>query len=273
MKNIITLAFVIMTVIVTVSCTKTVNIDLKNMEVKTVIQAQILTDSVALVRVTKTAPYLDNTPTPIVPNAFVVISDDLGGKDTLDHIGNGYYKGDIIVGSAARVYNLTVVDDKGKTYTATTTIPAGVPFVITGRNYVSESDANNFHKAGYYPTIKTTLPPEDSYYLFKYYRNDTLYIPKDAEDNIFITDSRLIGKEIDGYETPYEYQLGEVARIDIYRITKEAYNFYNDLSAQLNNDGGFFSTPPANTSTNFSNGAIGVFMGGSRETESLTIAP
>ncbi|MDB5256691.1 MAG: hypothetical protein JWM14_1386 [Chitinophagaceae bacterium] len=272
MKNSITLVFVIMTVIVTASCTKVIDMNLKDVPVKTVIQAEILTDSFALVRVTKTAPYLENSPTPIITNAFIVISDDLGAKDTLDHIGDGYYKGDIIVGNTARVYNLSV-DADGKVYTATTTIPTGVSFVITGRNYVSATEANRFHKEGYYPTIKTTLPPGDSYYLFKYYKNDSLYVPEGAEDDIFISDSKFIGTEIDGYETPYEYQLGDVARIDIYRITKEGYNFYNELSAQLNNDGGFFSTPPANTSTNFSNGAVGVFLGASRETESLTIVP
>ncbi len=261
-----------MMVIVTVSCTKTIEVNLKDVPVRTVIEAEIISDSFALVRVTKTAPYLQNSPTPIVTNAFIVISDDLGAKDTLDHIGNGYYKGDIVIGSSARVYHLAVNAD-GQDYTATTTIPAGVPFVITGRNYVDATQANNFHKQGYYPTIKTTLPPGDTYYLFKYYKNDVLYVPEGKQDDIFITDSKFIGTEIDGYETPYEYQVGDVARIDIYRITKEGYNFYNDLSTQLNNDGGFFSTPPANTSTNFSNGAVGVFLGGSRETESLTIVP
>jgi Domain of unknown function (DUF4249) len=272
MKKSIALVVVIITVIVTVSCTKTIEVNLKDIPQRTVIQAQILADSFALVRVTKTAPYLQNSPTPTINNAFVVISDELNNKDTLDPIGDGYYKGNTMVGSSAHVYTL-VVNAEGKDYSATTAIPVGVSFVITGRNYVSEAEANLFRKEGYYPTIKTTLPFGDTYYLFKYYKNDSLYVPKGAEADVFITDSKFIGTEIDGYETPYEYKLGEVARIDIYAITKETYNFYNDLSAQLNNDGGFFSTPPANTSTNFSNGAVGVFMGASRRTQSLTIVP
>ncbi len=262
----------IIAVIVTASCTKTIDIDLKDIPVRTVIQAEMLKDSFALVRVTKTAPYLENAPTPVITSATIVISDDLGNTETLNYIGDGYYKGNTVVGNTARIYNLSV-DAEGKQYTATTTIPEAVPFVITGRNYVSEDEANNFHKEGYYPTIQSSLPPGDTYYLFKYYKNDTLYVPEGAQDDIFITDSKFIGTEIDGYETPYEYKVGEVARIDIYRITKEAFNFYNDLSLQLNNDGGFFSTPPANTSTNFSNGAVGLFMGGSRVTHSLTIVP
>lgn len=261
-----------MTAIVAASCTKTISLNLKDMPERIVIQAEILKDSFALVRVTKTAPYLQNSPTPVIASATIVISDDLGNTEILNYEGNGRYRGNTIVGNTSRIYTLSV-DAEGKQYTAITTIPDAVPFVITGRNYVSEEEANGFHKEGYYPTIQSTLPPGDTYYLFKYYRNDTLYVPEGAQDNIFISDSKFIGTEIDGYETPYEYKAGEVARIDIYRITKEAFNFYNELSAQLNNDGGFFSTPPANTSTNFSNGAIGVFMGGGRATESLTIVP
>lgn len=272
MKNIIAPGLVIMMLVVNASCTKIIDLDLKEVPIRTVIQAEMLKDSFVTVRVTKTAPYLQNSPTPIITNAVIIISDDLGNQETLNHVGNGNYKGNTLVGNTARIYNLLVNAD-GKNYTATTTIPESVAFTITGRNYVSAADADRFHKEGYYPTIKTTLPPGDTYYLFKYYLNGVLYVPERAEDDIFVTDSKFIGTDIDGYETPYEYQIGDVARIDIYRITKEAYNFYSDLSAQLNNDGGFFSTPPANTSTNFSNGAVGVFLGGGRTTESLTITP
>lgn len=246
--------------------------DLKDVPVKTVIQATIFKDSFALVRVSKTAPYLQNSPTPVIASATIVISDDLGNSEMLNYIGNGFYEGSTMVGDVARTYTL-LVNAEGKNYSAITTVPDAVSFTITGRNYVSAADATRFHKEGYYPTIKSTLPAGDNYYLFKYYINGELYVPEGSEDDIFITDSKLIGTNIEGYETPYEYQLGDEARIDIYRITKEGYNFYSDLSAQLNNDGGFFSTPPANTRSNFSNGAVGVFLGGGRETHSIIITP
>lgn len=254
------------------SCTQTISLNLKDTDQRVVIEAQMIQDSVASVRVTKTATYLQNSPTPVITNAFIVISDDLGNKDTLDHTGNGYYKGDIMVGNTSRIYTLNV-NAEGKDYSAVSSLPASVPFVISGINYVSEAEANPFHKQGYYPKINATLPGGDTYYLFKYYKDGTIYVPKGAQDDIWITDSKYIGTQITDYETPYEYQVGDVARIDIYRVTKETYNFYNDLLTQLNNDGGFFSTPPANTSTNFSNGAIGVFMAGGRSTQSITIVP
>lgn len=247
------------------SCTKIVDYDLDTIEEKTVIEGRIIKDSFALVRVTKTAKYLDNKSTPIIPNAFIVISDNRGGLDTLEHVGNGYYKGDLLVGRTNRLYTLWV-NAEGKEYVANTTIPEAVPFQITG--YVYNNGETGFKDEGYYPTISTTLPV-DSYYLFYYYKNGVLY--REDPSDVFVTDSKFIGTEIDGLEGPYPYQINDVAKMNIYRINKEAYNFYNDLGAQLTSDGGFFSTPPSNTSTNFSNGAIGLFMGASLHSESITI--
>jgi|GEM_PF-1336897 len=266
MKNLTKLFLLVACSIVIVSCTKVVDYDLGTIEEKTVIEGRIIKDSFALVRVTKTAKYLENKSTPIVSNAFIVISNNQGGLDTLDHVGNGYYKGDLIIGNTTSLYTLSVKSE-GKDYVASTRILETVPFQITGYIY---KDGKGFDDEGYYPTIKTTLPP-DSYYLFNYYKNGKLY--RDEPSDVFVTDSKFIGTEIDGVDTPYPYQINDVAKLNIYRINKEGFDFYNSLGAQLVNDGGFFSTPPSNTSTNFSNGAIGLFMGASLYSQSVTIAP
>ena len=267
MKYLLNGLMVTLSALLVFSCTKVVDYDLAPIKERVVIEARIIKDSFALVRVTKTAPYLPNASTPVIKDAFIVISNKIGEKDTLLYKGNGYYKGDNIIGVVDDIYGL-VVKAEGKSYTAYTTLPDAVPFQITGKNY---SDGKSTFKAkGYYPTIKSTLPP-DAYFLFNYYKNDSLYRKQKSDVNV--TDSKFIGTVIDGLETPYPYQVNDVAKINIYRITKEAYTFYNDLGAQLTNDGGFFSTPPANTSTNFTNGAIGVFLGGALYTQSVIITP
>ncbi len=265
MKNTVKLFLLVACAGLVVSCTKVVDYDLDTIEEKTVIEGRMIKDSFALVRVTKTAKYLENKATPFVPNAFVVISDNKGGLDTLDHIGNGYYKGDILIGNTTSLYTL-LVSAEGKQYVASTTIPEPVSFQITG--YVYNDGETGFKDKGYYPIINTILPP-DSYYLFYYYKNGMLY--REDPSDVFVTDSKFIGTEIDGLEGAYPYQINDVVKMNIYRINKEAYNFYNDLGAQLTSDGGFFSTPPSNTSTNFSNGAVGLFMGASLHSESITI--
>lgn len=249
------------------SCTKVVNYDLVETPVKIVIEGRMIKDSMALVRVTQTAPYLENKPTPVVANAFIIVSDNNGNKDTLDYYGNGYYKGSTLVANTSDTYTL-IVNFDGKQYTASTSIPETVSFLITGYNYAD--GVTTFQKKGYYPVIKATLPPE-SFFLFNYFKNDSVYRPEPSE--IDVTDSKFIGTQISGLEAPYPYQANDVAKICIYRITNDGFKFYNDLGSQLTNDGGFFSTPPANTSTNFSNGAIGIFMGASLYVQTVTITP
>jgi Domain of unknown function (DUF4249) len=266
MKTILKVCLFFIVSFTIVSCTKVIDLNLEETAEKTVIEGRIIKDSFALVRVTKTAKYLENTPTPTVTNAFIVISNNQGALDTLDHVGNGYYRGNTIVGQTNEIYTLSVNAD-GQQHVATTTILPTVTFEVTGFVF---NDGSGFKEEGYYPTIKTTLPP-DSYYLFYYYKNDTLY--RENPSDVEVTDSKFIGTELDGVETPDPYATGDVAKINIYRITKETFDFYNDLALQLNNDGGFFSTPPANTRSNFSNGAVGIFMGASLHSESITITP
>jgi hypothetical protein len=267
MKKIINYIFAFIFASSMFACTKVVNYDLVETDVRTVIEARMIKDSFALVRVTKTAPYLLNQPAPVVSNATVALSTSAGAVEILDYVGNGYYKGKTIVGSVGPNYGLTVAAE-GKTYTAYTKILEAVPFTIAGVNYVDGK--GTFKDEGYYPTIKATLP-EDSYFLFNYFKNGLLY--RKEKSDVWVTDSKFIGTNIDGLEEPYPYQVNDVAKIHIYRITKEAFNFYDDLGAQLVNDGGFFSTPPSNTSTNFTNGAIGLFLGGALYTQSITITP
>ena len=269
MKNIQSLIYSILVVVSISSCTKEINYDLTNTETKIVIEASMLKDSFAYARVTKTAEYLKNQPTPVVDNAFIIVTSTSGKSDTLNYMSNGYYKGNSLKGVFTDAYTLTV-SVEGKLYTATTQLFDNNPFVISGVNVKAEDEG--FRKKGYYPTIDASIPSGiDSYFLFKYFKNDSVY--REDPSDLVVRDSKFIGNSLKGYETPNPYQLNDEAKILIYRITKESYDFYNDLQAQLNNDGGFFSTPPANTSTNFSNGAIGVFMGGSVYADSVVIKP
>ncbi len=66
--------------------------------------------------------------------------------------------------------------------------------------------------------------------------------------------------EINGLEAPFEYFLGDTARVSIYSLTRQSYLFYFDLVNVLQNDGGMFSPPAANPRTNLSNGALGLFQ-------------
>ena len=97
-----------------------------------------------------------------------------------------------------------------------------------------------------------------SYYLFKGYSNDTLL---DKSTQINAADNHYLNGTLNGYQVGYNaYLPGDTAKLHIYSLTLPAYNFYVAADQQLNNDGGYFSTPPANVPSMFDNGAIGVFQ-------------
>jgi hypothetical protein len=112
----------------------------------------------------------------------------------------------------------------------------------------------------FYEVLLYAKEPQDTkdYYLFKFYRNDSLiyYSPSD----IYFSEDKVLGEEINGVQSPVYYAMGDSARVEMYSISRTAYVFYEDLVNLINNDGGMFSSPPANCRNNLSNGALGFFQ-------------
>jgi len=82
----------------------------------------------------------------------------------------------------------------------------------------------------------------------------------DDANYINYRDNLLVAGKLDGIDMGYKCDSLETAKLEIYSLTLPAYKFYVAANLQLNNDGGFFSTPPANVPSMFSNGAVGLFQ-------------
>jgi hypothetical protein len=80
-----------------------------------------------------------------------------------------------------------------------------------------------------------------------------------------------LGENINGVASPIYFTPGDVGRVEIYGISRTAFVFYSDLQRLLNNDGGLFSQPPADSRTNLSNGALGFFQASSLNVSSIEI--
>ena len=113
--------------------------------------------------------------------------------------------------------------------------------------------------------------PQNStdYYLFKFYRNDSLKVYNDTD--IYYADDDVLGENIDGVPSPIYYAPDDVARVEMYSLTRDGFVFYNDLQSLLNSDGGLFSQPPSNSRTNLTNGALGYFQVSAVEIKEIVI--
>jgi hypothetical protein len=268
MKKAKILFSVFLTTVFLSSCEKVLNVDLNATDPNVVIEGLITNHpGPYIVKVTMTADYYKNQAPPAVSNALVIMSDNTGNIDTLIQTSPGIYKTKTITGVKFRTYTLTV-NINGKIYSAVSTLPDLYPVDSLGYTYYPQRDL--LHRKGYYPLAYSVEPQNvQNYYLWKFFRNDTLLNAK--RDQIWVADDKAVKGNIRGLEFPYSYQKFDTASVKVFSITKEAFDFYIGLQAQIRNDGGFFSSPPANAPGNFSNGALGLFQTSSTDSLGIVI--
>ena len=251
MKNI----FILLSAIVLVSCQKVIDIHPPKGEERVIIQGYLYEDSIARVVVTKSTDYLNNTPPPSLGTPVVTLSDNHGNTETLTwNPVKQQFESAVIRGVVDDTYTLQV-SLEGKTYKSTSILPS---LEKNSTINIVYKPAQGFDEEGYFMQLTATLSLNTKlYYLFKGYENDSLlndvnYINYASNEN---TNGQIKDLDMYRYET-----VGKEAKLEIYSLTEPAYKFYNAASLQLNNDGGFFSTPPANVPSMFDNNAIGLFQ-------------
>lgn len=261
------IAILFFTSLIFFSCEKTVMLDLDQMPPKVVIQGVVTNQpNYQYVKVTMSAGFYDNGPTPRITDATVVVEDGDGVQYNFVHNPNnhpdsaGYYLPAVpFVGVIGKTYTLTVTVD-GDDYQATDEM-----FPVTSIDsleYQINPDEKDDpkEKRKFYEVLMYAKEPKTSedYYLFKFYRNDSLkvYDPTD----IYFADDKTLGEEINGVPSPVFYEPGDSARVEMYSLSRIGFVFYSDLFNLINNDGGMFSPPPANSRSNLSNGALGFFQ-------------
>lgn len=218
------------------------------------------------IKLTKSAGFYETGKTPRITDATVTVTDDLGQVTVFTHNpwGNpdsvGYYKpaGDF-VGEVGRTYKL-MVQAEGKLFEAEDKMyPVTTIDSLTYR--INDDELADPEEPGrYYEVLIYTHEPKETkdYYLFNFYRNDSLKL--DNPSDIYFSDDVALAESINGITAPVFYSQGDVATVEAFSLTRRGFVFYNDLSILLNNDGGMYSPPPANSRTNLTNGALGLFQ-------------
>jgi hypothetical protein len=264
MKN---TAIIIFSAFTFFSCDKAVVLDLEQMPSQVVIEGLVTNQpNYQFVKVTRTAGFYESGETPRVTDASVSVVDDLGSQINYLHNPNnhpdssGYYLPAVpFIGAVGRTYTLTVMVN-GESYSAEdklvdVTAIDSLTYQVNFDEEEDPKDAGKFYEVLMYAK---ELQASEDYYLFKFYRNDSLkiYSPSD----IYFADDKTLGEEINGVPSPVFYAPEDSARVEMYSLSRNGFVFYSDLFNLLNNDGGMFSPPPANSRTNLSNGALGFFQ-------------
>lgn len=275
MKNILPILLLAATF---TACEKTVYLDLNQNDSRIIIEGQVTNQSgYQFVKISRSVGFYETGESPRVEDATVTVGDDAGNEYEFAHNPRnhpdsaGFYLPlNAFLGEIGRTYKLSATVD-GQLYEAedkmfsVTTIDS-LAFRVNDDEAEDPKDGNKFYEV----LIYAVEPQETTdYYLFKFYRNDSLKVYNDTD--IYYADDEVLGEQIDGVPSPIYYEPGDVARVEAYSLSRNGFVFYNDLQTLLTSDGGLFSQPPSNSRTNLSNGALGYFQASAMDRKEIVI--
>ncbi|NOY51374.1 MAG: DUF4249 domain-containing protein [Chlorobi bacterium] len=245
------------------SCTERIDIKLDSDRQRLVVEA-IITDIPGnqYVKLTKTADYFSNEPPEGVSGAIIKIntSDNniiLAENDSV----KGLYEFPFeYIGLQGNDYNMDIELNSeigGQThYTANTRMP------YLAADVDSIEVLWNSHFEGWMVRLFALDPPSEDYYMFNGIRNgllitDSIHKVNIANDKLFngnYTNGVIVLVFDDNELVP-----GDTFSLVMSNITKDYASFVNEVQTEIQANEPLFSGPPANISTNISNGAIGWF--------------
>lgn len=231
------------------ACRELTELELPEQEPNLVIEGEI-TDTLSphSIRITLTQNYFSKAPVPVVEDAVVQISDDAGNTELLRYAGDGFYVADSLEGVIGRTYTLEV-NWQGQVYVSSGRLlpePTIDSLVVRFR----EATPPVFEE-GYYIYVYGNIAPGGSrQYRFKTYLNDSLY--NDRTD-LLVPDDRFFPDNLSNVFLPYVFEQFDTVKVEMYTLNPDMYTYYVELRTLLFNDGGLFSPPPRNPTSNIRN--------------------
>jgi hypothetical protein len=259
---------ILLPALVIISCEEPAELDLRQTPPKVVIEAQVTNKpNYQVVKISRSTDFYGSGQTPRITDAIVSVTDDAGNEYTFIHNPRnhadsmGIYLPQVnFSGEIGRTYTLHVNAD-GKLFEASDKMFSVTP-IDSMQFRINEDQQEEAEEPGkIYELLVYAKEPqdEDNYYLFKYYRNDSLTVFNPTD--IYYSDDELLGENINGIPSPVYYGSNDIARLEVYSLTRQGYVFYNDLAGSLNNDGGgMFGPIPAPPRSNLTNDALGFFQ-------------
>lgn len=245
-------AFIGLTIL---SCQKVIDINLNKADPKVVIEGYITEgDSLQTVSITRTLNFDETVAYPAVTDAVVIVTDNLGNSAAFTHAGNGVYTLSNFPGIAGRTYTLSVTVD-GKNYTAQSTMPT--PVVMNDLQVSLIPFAQD--------TFKLVVPVYNdpgnvaNFYAFHLFKNGEKQGQFSLQDDQFTNgNTSLQPLFVD------QLDLGDTIKVDMFGIEKKVWQYFNQLSVNTSN-----GTTPANPTSNFEGGCMGVFSAQTANTRTI----
>ncbi|RAV98608.1 DUF4249 domain-containing protein [Pseudochryseolinea flava] len=249
-------------------CQETVQLDLKQTPPKVVIEGQVTNHpGYQSVKISRSVDFYSSGQSPRITNATVIVTDSDGNEIEFVHNPNNhpdsagvYIPSPSFVGEIGKTYSLRV--SVGSEIFEASDKMVSVIDMDSLKYRINEDEREDPKTDGkFYELLMYAKEPqnESNFYLFKFYRNDSLTTYGDTD--IYYSDDKYLAENIDGVTSPIYYAPQDKGKVEMYSLSRVGYVFFNDLSTLLNNDGGgMFGPIPSTPRTNLTNGALGFFQ-------------
>ncbi len=251
-------------------CTERIDIEVDSTYTRLAVEGYITTDTIRhYVKLTMTSDYFSNQPAPPVSDAIVRIDD--GSRVitlTEDPMNPGIYlTGSDYYGIPGRIYTLIVsqVDINGdglmEEYSASSELHP-----VNSVDSITLELLEGTHFSIYQVCVYAWDPPTKNYYAFKVLKNGVLLT--DSLTNLIVQDDAFFNGNytygipsqfLDQQREDEKVNPGDTITFELNGITGDYYKFIIEAQSEIFYHTPLFSGPPANISTNISNGAIGFF--------------
>jgi len=234
------------------SCQKVIDVNLNEADPQLSIDAVYnATDENIRVILGLSSNYFSNEESAPIDAALVTMIDSAGVEVNVPNIGGGTYQLNNYVPIFNSNYTLRIEHD-GEVYTATSFLQEVTALSFISTLFVEE---DLFGDEGYVAFINfNNDQSKDIFFRVIPFVGDTLlYEP----DDLFLFDNEVTGAG--NVQVPLftdRFQIGDTVDIELRSLNETTYNYYNEVSVILSGQ----SAAPTNPTTNWDNGALGLFQ-------------
>jgi len=218
------------------------------------------------VRLSTSSNYFSNTAFIPFSGAKVILTDSLGASESLVEVSPGIFP---IKHTAAKLNHIYYLDIyAGNDHFQAKTLVKRLSPTLDSIKFQYEAKSVRYDTAGFYPYLfGQDLPGLGDYAWIRIYRNNHLL--NQPRDLFPISDQLTDGKYYNGasIRTREAFQINDIAKVEIWSISKDVYQYLDQIQTQTNNTG-IFQTTPSNVPTNIlnmnpnsSHQATGYFIG------------
>jgi len=262
----IQILIIVLSAIILTSCEKVIEIDLNSSNPKLVAEGQIEKDSSVWIKLTYTSDYFTNENAILEENATIKIIDSDNNSEILNYMGNGFYKGENILGVVGQNYRMDITTEKGN-YTAVSNLkpPSEIYDIIVSE---SEMKRPGQTEKKYSLEIKFKQnPATEDYFLLKFYVNNELNSYAMVDDKVFV-----VGDTIQYPVIQKSFNQNDKVVVRVYSVDKEAFKYHKQISDAAGEGGkpGSSSTP-YNPNSNFGPDVLGYFTAWSYVVDSVIV--